>query len=541
MTFNTVEEVIAEIQKYQKTPSWVITARKKHVYLNALVTGKDFNKVLITQFEKLESSDRAIARDKYSKDIRDLVARIKEAVINVFTASGGTNKNDIANKVHRERFDEAMTNFKGQKSIKHYLSENYFQLLDVDPNGLIFVEYRGEEDIYPTYKSINDIRYYKSNGQLTEVVIFEPTDEMTSSNTPFKEWRVVDDKKDWRIKQVGLDFTEIEEKTFEHPFGMPPAIILSEKEIIGEEVRVPTINDITNLLEFYAIDSSIQTIYKKQNGFPITYRYVQTCRNCKGTGKTGAGDNEKACSRCDGGAKSKDVTDIIEIETPRDKDDPVLANDLAGFISPDLATITMHDEQMTKFEDRADATYWGTRRVAEGTNETATGRFIDVQPVINKLSYLSNRVEWVHNQLGYFVENYINGGPVEKTAIQFTYGKRFIIESADTILDKYNEAVKAGSNVTILDKLLDEYLLAKYQNNLTNLTVAQNKRKVEPYVHNSEQDVFDRYGADESYKKVIFPKWWNIVDHSKDLMQLQSDWDAYVVANPKPEDKTVSN
>ncbi len=530
MTYNTVDEVIQAIKTYEVAPNWVKVARVNSAKLNALVTGKDFDKLLIERIEHIESDARKQARKKYSKDIRDVSARILQPRKNVFSASGGTNKNEIATQTNRDKFDAMMTEFKGQKSIKHYLSENYFQLLDIDPNGIIFMEYEGDKDIYPTYKAIKDIRYYKSNGQLTEVVIFEPTDQKDVNGTPYKEWRVVDDVTDWRIKQIGTTYTLIEDKTFPHPFGMPPAIILSERTIVGEEVRLSTINDIVNKLEDYARDTSVLTIYKFQNGFPIHFRYKQTCKSCKGTGKTGTKGQETACKRCNGGSKKNDVTDIIEIETPRDKDDPVLANDLAGFISPDLATWTQYKEELKDFEDTMDSTYWGTRRITEATNETATGRFIDVQPVINKLSYLSNMVEWAHNQMAYFVEDWVNGSPVEKTQVQFTYGKRFIIESADTIMDKYDEARNSGANTTILDKLLDEYLLAKYQNNLTNLTIAQKKRKVEPYIHQSITEVDNIFGAKEANKKVLFVDFWEdgTVDKSKSVDEIQNEFDEYV-------------
>ncbi len=527
MVFETEEQVIEFIKKHLKAPNWVNAARKNSEILNALVTGKEFAKVLIERIEKIESEDRSKARIKYSKDIRDMFDRVMQPRTNVFTASGGSVHNEIGNKDQKEKFIKSLAHFKGQKSIKKYLSEDFFRLGDIDPNGLIFLEYVNDVDIFPTYKSINDIRFYESDGQLLEVLLFEPK-TITNGKVSFQEWRIVDDKKDWRIKQSGETYTIIEDKTFEHPFGKVPATILSDRQVTGKELRISALFPVVELSKEYARDKSVLTIYKFQHGFPRHYRYVDECRNCQGTGK----DGKNQCENCNGKGEMRvnDVTDVTTIKMPRE-DEPIVTPNLEGFVSPDLNTWTQYNVDLKTNEDLISSTMWGTDRVKEGGNETATGRFIDVQPVMNKLNIFSDNVEWVDNQLSRWVEYWVNGMPKTEGEYHRSYGRRFIIESTDVLEEKYNKARDSGSNNTILDKLLDEWILSIYQNNPILLEEMQKKRLVEPYIHQSIDQVNTIFGVDEASKKVLFVTFWESADKSKSVEDLTKGFNSFVDEN----------
>jgi len=476
----------------------------------------------------LESAERAIARKKYSKDIRDLFDRVMQPRTNVFTASGGSIMNRISSEDQKKKLIASLAHFKGQKSIKKYLSENFFRLEDTDPNGLLFLEYVEDEDIFPTYKSINDIRTYKSNGSLCEVLLFEPLIIGKQGSAGILEWRLVDDETDWRVKQNGSTFTIDEEKTFKHPFGKVPAVILSDHQKMGSELRISPLFPIEELSKDYARDKSIRTIYKFQHGFPRHWRYEPKCRACVGTGKTG----KDTCEICDGKGmlRKNDVTDTQTLPLPRE-DEPIVTPNIEGFVTPDLETWKRYNEDLRDMEDLIDATMWGTKRVKEGGNETATGRFIDVQPVMNKLNKFTDNVEFIENQLVTFTDNWVNGSPREEREVHITYGRRFIIESQDVILEKYTKSRAAGDNSTILDKLLDEYILSIYQNNPVLLEEMQKKREVEPYVHQSIEQVNTIFGALEANKKVLFVDFWEEADKSKTVEVLKSEFDTFIKQN----------
>ena len=64
----TKETVLDFIKKQtENKPEWIGKAREQHEILEALITGKDFQKLLIERIEHLESKERASARKKYAK------------------------------------------------------------------------------------------------------------------------------------------------------------------------------------------------------------------------------------------------------------------------------------------------------------------------------------------------------------------------------------------------------------------------------------------------------------------------------------------
>jgi len=527
--FKDESEVIAFINKHRKTQPWVDEARKNSKKLRALVTGEKFKEVLITKIEQIESERRQVARKRYSKDIRDMFERIFQPRQNVFSASGGSVSIKIDDKKKKDKFLKTLANFKGQKPIKKYLAESYFQLVDTDPNGVIFLEYFKTKDIYPAYKAIDDIRYYESKGQLLNVILFEPKQvggmDVSKGIKAKHIWRVVDAKRDWLVQQDGETFTVL--KSFEHPFGEVPGVILSDKQATGSELRYSPVFPIEALAEDQARDKSILTIYKFQHGFPRHWRYRQPCRQCHGTGKSGDGD--EICKVCNGKGEimRNDATDVMTLDLPTDKDDAIVTPDVEGFTSPDFQTWTQYKEDLDSREVEMFSTAWGTERVKAGGNETATGRFIDVQPIMNKLNDYADTVEFIHNTLADWAVNWLFGAPQSTDRYHITYGRRFIIEGPDVILEKYEEARTKGSNNTILDKLLDEYLLSKYQNDPRMLNEANKKRQVEPYVHQSIDQVNTIFGAVEANKKVLFVDFWEQAKKDKPVEELKKDWADY--------------
>lgn len=534
MEFKEEEEVFAFIKKHSKPSEWIVKARDDHRTLKALVTGDDFTEVLIDKIEGIESDARKIARKRYSKDIRDLFYRVMSLRSNVFTASGGSVNIDIKSEEIKQKINSHIKSFKGQKSLKKYLSEVLFTLLDTDPNGVILIEYDGDKKIEPYYKSINDIRYYKSNGQIVDVILFEPKTVIKDKLT-FTVWRLIDDKKDWYVVQSNQSYSVVENKTFDHPFGVPPVVIIGATTKMGKENRISSIDPVVELSKDYARDKSIKTIYKFQHGFPRHWRYVQECRTCHGVGKIG----DKVCGSCDGKGHIQrgDVTDTMTLALPRDKEDALVAPNVEGFVSPDLATWERFNTELELFENTVHNTLWGTEKVTQGGNETATGRFIDVQPVINKLNDFADYAEWVNNKLLDFIVSWAMNKPTQGM-VSVSYGRRFIIEGSDVILDKYEKARTSGVNNTVLDKLLDEFILAKYHNNEYMLSLMQKKRMVEPYIHQSIDQVFNIFGAKEANKKVLFENFWEECDKNKDVEILKIEFNDYYNEKTAPTELT---
>ena len=522
----TPEEALKKIVQYQTTPQWVLHARERSSEFKALVTGEKFSDLLINRIESIESAKRAIARRKYSKDIRDMFDRVFKKRYNVFEAVGGSEVVKIESETLKAQFETIANNFKGQKSIEKYLSDTFFNLWDVDPNGVLFLEYKiedGQIECYPTYKSINDIRYYDADGQEIEYIIFEPKFVKTESNSLSKMWRFVDSENEYFFIQDGSSFRFLEEKSFKHEFKQVPGVIISDNQIVGSHIRRSMVDQVSELAKDYARDKSVLTIYKFQNGFPIHWRYEQKCRPCQGTGKTGS----ESCKICNGKGilQKSDVTDVVSVTPPREGD-PVLTPNVAGYVNPSIEVWKQYNDDLKQMELKIESTIWGTMEAA-AQNNTATGKFIDTQPITNELSKLSSNVEFVHNFLAKMVLRLIT--PVETDKIYYykSYGRRYIIESPDTILNKYNESKEKGDPVTILDRLLNEFIVAKYKSDLYMQNVQLKKAVLEPYIHLSVKEVYDMFGKKEAYKKAVFADFWSEAEHSKPYDVLLKEFNEY--------------
>lgn len=441
----------------------------------------------------------------------------------------------MSNENIKKMFIKAQSNFKSNKSVFKYLSEEYFNLSDIDPNGLLFLEYRlrgANKSVYPTYKATNDLFFYEANGQKTEYVVFKPEDKLIGTVLQ-KTWRIVDDKYDRVISEIGTSLVVV--SSFAHPFGEVPALVLSNKEKIGTKLRLSSIEKVTEIAKDLARDKSILTIYKFQKGYPIHWRFVTQCRTCVGSGRK---DNN-TCTQCEGHGyiKNTDVTDMVTLPIP-DVDQPNIAPNIAGYVSPDFETWRQYKQDISDFEIIMKDTIWGTHiNGSENKNlqetETATGRYIDVQPIINSLNVYADVAEYVDNTICNWLLNFCD--PVKDKFDQVyikTYGRRYIIENPDVILTKYQEAKKTSDSSTILDKLLEEFILSKYKNDASMQSIMLKKKDIEPYVHMTFEQVNSAFGAEEAYKKELFNKFWSSCDEYAEVSKLQAQFKQYLIDNP---------
>lgn len=519
----TDKEAIKYIKANKAVSEKILKAREQSKKLFALLEGEDFLDELINKIEHIESADKAKARKKYSRSIMDFYERLLQPVSNVFSATGGTKKYDLKDK-QLELLLGKIGNIRGGKSIERYLDEVWMDLYHTDPNGVIFLEYttRSKTDVWCTYKSIGSIRNYIESGQLTEVILFEPRVDSKGVS----HWRIVDDTTDRTFIEHGNSFILDEDHSFEHPFGQPPAIIISNITSTKTQLRLSPIHKVVELSKEYARDQSILTLYKFLHGYPIHWRYVNQCKKCTGQRKDGT-DN---CPDCDGKGyiQNKDVTDMVTLPIP-DKDGIQLAPNIAGNIAPDLKTWTQYHEELDRLEFLANFTHWGTStRKGDGT-ETATGRFIDVQPVKNRLNKYSNVTEFMEWKLTEWCANFLIPNKDKNLSISMiAYGRRYIIESPDTILNRYEEAKKAGDNSVILDRLFEEFLTAKYKNDPVWLRVELTKFRVQPFPHLSIEQVNTIFGQQAAGTIVLFGEFWEQADKTRTLDELNKDFETFV-------------
>ena len=533
----TYEEAVQVIKANQQVSSRILKGREMNRELCALIDGEAFHEELVNQIEHIESDQKIKARKKYSRSIVDFFGRLMSPIENIFSSSGEVQDIKIENESNLKLMLESLSNCRDGKSLRRFIQEYWANLYHTDPNGIIFIEYVSTPTVvaYPTYKGINTIRNYKEKGQSCDWVLFEPTVSGSSL-----VWRLVDSQTDWTITQTGEGYA-LSENTFTHPFGQCPAVIISDILDIKRNIRISAFAKVVPIAKEYARDQSIKTLYKFLHGFPTHWRYVTQCRSCAGTGRKDA----NSCKECDGHGymKKKDVTDLVTLPIPTGEG-VKLAPDIAGFISPDLATWDKYTEELELLDRIAFETHWGTHQT-KGTNETATGRFIDVQPVKNRLNKYADSAEYIEWRIIELIANAVlPTKPKTENICLLNYGRRYIIEGPDTLLKNYTDAKLTGANITVLDKLFAEFITSKYMNDPDWLRLELTKSKVEPYLHLAIVEVFNVFGVYEAKKKAYFQTWWvdnKELSYTKQANEIRAIFELdFTTQNPKEDEDSSS-
>lgn len=538
MIFKDDNEAIAYLKKNETLSEDFKEMREYSSTLKALVNGDDFIDELINKIDGIESPLKARARKKYSRSIKDLFSRLFQPIDNIYYATGGVKEYEIQSQTTKTNYLKQIANIRDNKTLSEWVQTYAIQLYNTDPNGVIFLEYKTtpKVDVYPTYKSSSKIRYYKAKGQLLEYIIFEP--KVNNQKTYI---RIVDDLTDRTFERNGNDYLLVEELTFQHPFGQVPAVVCSNIQLAGEDEKLAPIDSIIEVAKEYARDQSFLTLYKVYKGNPIFWKYVTYCSDCSGTGKQTDGE----CSTCDGKGKvvaKSDVTDAVELPIPTDTESPIIAPNIAGFISPDLEVWGKYEETLKLLEEQMYKSHWGTSYGMNNVQgmKTATEVTFDKQPLENQLNKYADYAEYVEWKLSEWILNLLDPTKTDKleSKITINLGRRYIIESYDVLLQRYEKSVLAEENNVVLDKLFSEYLGAKYINNPIDLQINLLKARIEPYLHLPLSKVSTIFGNEEAQRKVLFQKWWNgLKDFSKEEAVLLADFNSWFEENKK----TVTN
>jgi hypothetical protein len=538
------EDQAQEILKANlQVPKWVIEAREQSDKLFALMHGDNFIDQLITQIEYIESKKKAEARAKYSRNIVPYFTRILRPVANVYSANGGSMSFDIKDRKDKEKLLKKLSRARSGKSLRDWLKTFWMPLYHSDPNGVIFLEYETEPEsnCWPTYKQISHIRSYRSKGQLLEWIMFEPR-KVLIDNKPEIIVRLVDDTMDRTYLQKGDNFTLLDsigdkKVTFEHPFGQVPALINSDIEKFRGDIRLSPVDSIIEMSEEYARDQSVKTLYKKYMGFPKEWKYVDQCKTCFGVKKDTEGE---VCQSCNGHGyyEVNDVTDILTLAIP-EGDEVKITPDVAGFVVPPLDIWTQYNEELKTLDEVTHATHWGTLAgFTSQVQKTATEVFFDTQPMTDKLNDYADVAEMMESQLIEWIANLLIPSKKKDDKIAFVnYGRRYIIDSADVILEKYEKAKREGDNNVILDRLFNEYLTARYRRDPEFLRTTLIKSVIEPYLHLSVDQVDATFGKIEAQRKVLFKDWWETLtpeDKGKSQDDLALDFNKWF-DNQQPE------
>lgn len=492
LTLAEVSEIILKRPHKELIESGEAMHTKLSMHLNGFGLSEYLTK--IETYERIEALN---LRKKYAKSNKDLFERLLRPVDKVFTARGGGRYFRLPTDEMEKEFDEQLKDVENGYGSKKWVETFWEPHYHDDPMGLIFMEVK-KNKTYPTYKNVCDIWDYKPKGRKLDYVVFKTEDPSI--------FRVVDDRFDALYKMQNEYVTKIEGSVYLNYFGYVPGLIISDLPRAGSErVFESPVDAVVELADEFLRDGSIRTVYKFKHGFPKSWKYREMCGDCKGTGAIAA----NMCSKCNGTGKKLDasVAEVMVLDWPT-SNDQVIAPNVAGFITPDLDYLKYSRDEQSWLEDLMNRTHWGSSQVQplkDGNPETATGRFIDAQPVNERLGGYADAAEVVERFIvdaeGQFMYGKAYGG------CSITYGRRFIIESPDALWKKYEAARKAGAPFGALDEHLREYYEAKFQANGLELTKHLKMMRIEPFVHLTASETAEVVSGVELARKVYFSEW----------------------------------
>lgn len=498
------------------------------------------------------------ARRKHAISNKFLTEELLRPVDNAFHARGGSRNYKFKTGAKEDELINKLVNVKSNSSLSEYIEQEWFHRFVTDPNGLIFMEVvdvesvedveegeviEKETELEPTYKSIHSIRAYKQNGLFVDWVIFEPHVINIDEKYPKDESKCI--KQFWVVDELYYYLYQIKEKeltliaSIENSFGKVPAILCSNIQDNVTGWKKSPIDSQVELLDKYLLSNSVLSISEFFHNYLQQWTYVGECKTCLGTGLVSSDQGESNCPTCDGTGQAdrKDVTDIIKLRYP--DADGVKIDPPAGYIYAPIDAWDAQINSVDRTKDMAFFSQWGTLiernnnyNKDRGTrNETATGRFIDAQPVNNRLNKYSVSIEKAHSALANFIGEYHFPETFEIAVIQ--YGRRYMIETPDQIWEKYLNAKQDNAPTSTLNLLLFQFYESEFRENEELFKYETKIAKLEPFVHWSIEIVKDLNVAQEDYyKKLYFSDWIHTLEVSyiiqTDIKKLNEELTAFV-------------
>ena len=506
------------------TDKWIEEARKDSSVLRMHYYGENILQY-IKEIDGLETSEQLKLRQKCKISNEFIVNNLLRPFDNLWNAKGGGLTID-AEKTTTEKAQAKIKELRHQQ----YIKDIYFPQYVTDPNGLLFVE-NDDKEAYPTFKTIFSIKNMQLKGEIPEYVCFEPDKEDEKKTTLW----LVDDAFYYRIECHTDSITILEQK--KNMYGSVPAIINSGIVDNIRGIRISPIHKVIDLLNSFLRKNTTKEVYQLKHDYPVYWEYESVCPVCKGAGMVRA----ETCEHCNGTGKGskKNVGDTRTIKVPSDGGTK-LAPDILGWVNPPWAGEKQREELNALFDDMFYST-WGAT-VEKAKNETATGRFIDVQPVNNALNNQAEIISERHNRMLELQCKFYFPKTVKR--VVYMYGDRYLIESPDQLLEKYNKAKNSGVPDVIKTQILTQYIESEYRRD--DLMREYNLKLIEliPFVHMSISEVLGMIVSDEDKLiKVYFDEWLStkqigyIIE--KELTALKEELRIYVKSKQLDYGKTI--
>ena len=484
----------------------------------------------LQEIEGYENITQRDLRRKLFTSNKSVFSKCLKHLDRVFTAKGGFTSYNLSDN-QTNTIKNALNNVNGGLSLNDYLFSKTKMDYINDPNGIILIETEQDGSLSIDFKSSDTIFDYQKNGNRLEYIIFNPKIN-TEKNT--QTYRVIDDAFDYDIV-VSKDSVIIDpENIFVNQFGYVPAYIVGN-ECSQEEVYPQSqiklfdsfISNTTEVADEVLWQNSVRIIHTLSHGYSKYWEYAQSCVYCKGSGYIPTDDGETECPSCFGTGVNQRTkpSDKIVLSVPTDREDTVIAPNIAGFVSPDMEIWRQYNSDLKDLRDDIYEVIWGTAFVSE-KNETATGRFIDTQPISDRLNVarkaFQNITQFVIDSYGV----YLFSNPSYESSVSL--GDRYFIESSDEILRIIIDSSDKPIPVLLKNKLTIKYLESEYQSNSFELQKSLKLASVEPLPYlTPEQILVANVSESDKQQQYYFHQWINEINEfdiiTKTEEQLKQD------------------
>ena len=487
-------------------------------------------------------------RTIYAQSNKDLFARTYKPISKVFTARGGATYYNVGPDLNHVAALHEGSVRKGM-SCKKYVENVWTHHMIDDPMGMIFMEVDRNRNCYPTYKSCQDVFDYQLDGTGFEYIIFNISNEEKAALKLEAEdvfFRVVDDVADrivkWKNKQIEvMDY-------FTNYFYDVPAMVCSDIPNPDGPGFISLYHYIFDLADQYLLKTSIKLTHDFLHAFPKYWEFGDECVGCKGTGKK----DGQPHGECLGTGKKVmiRVSDIKILDYPT-KEAP--APDVpGGYIEPSKTFHEIITHNLAELEEKISRTVWGSKQATKlnkgmglsaAPNGTATATEVmdNRQPEIEALHAICDSAEARHKFImDHRLEiNMRMTGYSRRGGGSYNYGRRYLIEEPDALLERYEKARAEGLSPSILYGMYEQYLEAKYSSDGISLSLHKKLMKVEPFMHYTLSELKDNGATPQDIRRKQYYGEWLVAMDGDDLVlwpteKLRSNFDSFVSTKPLP-------
>lgn len=544
-------EQIADILVKRPNRSWLNKCREYAEHARMHMTGEGKAKA-IKKLDYFEDDRLLVLRQLYSPANVDFYGRLHRPIDKIWSAKGGSINYSLPES-KKAKMNELVSDVYYGLSLKEWLRTYWLPAAWYDPMGLVMMEV-GENVTYPKYHQLDTIfEMPRPKGRSLDWIILKLPDNyqpdaafMSGDNiidmakgTNIVEtmgaasgyYRVIDDMFDRTIYWNGSTAKDIE--VYPNYFMVVPAVLCGDiwddarKMFVSpDDATLTTMSkdEMSSIADKYMRERSTIVMYEMHHGFPLSWQYQSICSKCQGTGMI----DSYTCDSCNGSTfeSKKDASKLLTLPYPRSKEDPVITEP-AGVI--EVAVESWQEMKRTNEETYKVAHYttWGTHQVEDssqgGGDKTATGRFLDVQPVNDRLAYYSDSAEymfmWVANKIAQF--NFNTTGKV----CEANFGRRYLIESPDEISKRLQDAVRNKMSYSFLRDLYMRWIDSEYSGDEMTRQRLILEFKLDPAPFMTTTESRDAFIDPRDYqRKLYYPEWLETLPNNWYLLHDYQYW-----------------